>query len=147
MSPLIIPGQTLELAYPAHNRFDVPIEFVDRKIQVYGIKDFGSGLPAKYLIRRPMVRRGRILIVGIDQESQGRRKFWFESRHGARLLEHRLGLYDPQAPGQLVDWVDRIYGPTEQEQVRMRRAALRWMELVREYGDIGLKLAVYPWED
>lgn len=147
MSPIVLPGQTLELAYPAHNRFDVPLEFVDRRIRIYAVKDFAAGLSARYIIRRPMVRRGRLLLYSIDLETQARRKFWYESRHGARLMEYRLGLYDPSAPGQLVDWVDRIYGPTPQEQLRMRRAAIRWLELVNEYGDVGLKLAAYPWEN
>jgi len=144
MSPIIAAGRTLELAYPAHNRFGVPLEFVERTIEVKAVQNFDIGLPIKHFLRRPTIRRGRLLLLGIDQDTKTLRRFWFEARQRGELPEYRLGLYDPQCRGELVDWVGRIFGPTEHEQLRMKKLALKWLHLVRERGDVGLRLAAFP---
>lgn len=146
MSP-IIPGRSLELAYPTRNRLYLPLEFVERTIEVTGIRDFSRRpLDARHYLRRPLVRRGRILVAGIEPDSGQVRKFWMEARHRGELPAYRLGLYDPAAPGELVDWIGRIFGPTERDRLAMKVVAQRWYQLIRERGEIGLRLAAYPVE-
>jgi hypothetical protein len=61
MSRILLPGQ-MELHYPAHNLFGVPRELTERLIKTTAVIDFArTGLPAKYLIKNPLIRRGRTL--------------------------------------------------------------------------------------
>lgn len=145
MSRLILAGRTLELAYPTHNLLDLPLEFTERTIEVTKVQDFArKPLAVRYLFRRPMVRRGRVLITGIDQLTQQEKRFWREACHDRELPRHRLGLYDPKLPGELADWLGRAYGPTRRERLKMLGLASLWLDRVRLAGGFRLKLAAFP---
>ncbi len=145
MSRIIVPGQTLELVYPAHNHFDVPLEFVERKLLVATVTDRSiKPISAKYIIKYPLVRRSKIQIQAHDLDTGAFRAFWIGAEHTGELSEYRLGLVDPAKPGELIDWVDRIYGPTLHEQHRMRKVAMRWLRRLRDAEEFRLKLAAYP---
>lgn len=144
MFSFLLASRSLVLPYPTRNRYGVPLEFVERDLDVKQIYDFSLGLPVRFLIREPRIRRGRHLIMGIDRHCLAVRKFWYEASHGRDLPEYRLGLSDRDYPGELVDWVGRIFGPTENEQLRMRRLAIRWQKILKERGETRLRLAAYP---
>lgn len=137
--------QRLRIEYPVVNRFDVPLEFVRQTVCVVGVRDFGL-LPmnAKAIVRNPMERRGRFLITTVDDVTKEKRKFWYEARKGGRLPNRRLGLVDRSFPGELVDWIARDYPPTRDGAIELRKLALRWFRIVKERGDIGLRLVICP---
>lgn len=135
----------MELAYPVHNRFDLPLEFTDRKLTVLCVRDFGLyPMDARHLIKRPLIRRGRIGIQATEEGSGIVKRWWVEAQHRGELPEYRLGVIDPKAPGELVDWIGRIFGPTLYEQQRMRKVAMKWLRLLRERNETGLKLVAFP---
>lgn len=137
-------GGTLRCDYPASNRLDVPIEYVRRKVAVEGVRDFTGGLAAKEFIERPWVRRGRYLVSGVEIGTGRSTELWLEARKGGQLPQWRLGMYDPDDPDGIVDWIGRIFSPTADEMLRMRKVALKWLRLVENRGYIGLDLAAYP---
>lgn len=83
MSRILLPGQ-MELHYPAHNLFGVPRELTERLIKTTAVIDFArTGLPAKYLIKNPLIRRGRTLVKGIELDSLAEKKFWLGALLGS----------------------------------------------------------------
>lgn len=142
MSRLILPGRTLELAYPTHNLIGLPLEFAERTVDVLGVSDFSmKPLDIRWLFKRPMVRRGRVLIDAIDQLTRRKKRFWQEACRGQELPQHRLGLYDPQCHGELVDWIGRPYSETRRERLKMLALASLWLD--RAPRNFRLRLAVY----
>lgn len=145
MTRIALPGDSLELAYPTHNRFDLPLEFTDRKLKVLSVRDYGLlPMDARYLIKRPLIRRGRIGIRAIEDGHGVAKRWWLEAQHKGELVEYRLGLVDPKAPGDLVDWIGRIYGPTLHEHLRLQKSVRKWFRLMREKGYLDLQLMAFP---
>lgn len=147
MSRLIIPGRQLEIAYPTHNLLSLPLEFADRSLLVTAVRDFAlTPMSARHIVRQPLIRRGRLGIEAIDADTGTKKTFWAEAARDGELPPYRLGLYDPRVPGELVDWIGRVFGPTERDRLAMRRIAQRWYSLIRARGPIGLSLAAWPVE-
>jgi hypothetical protein len=144
VSRLILPGGQLELAYPTHNRFDLNLEYIERTLTVLRVRDFSlMPMDARHLIKRPLVRRGRIGVEAIEEGYGERKCWWVEAQRGDDLPEYRLGLIDPKSPGELVDYVGRIYGATLHEQFRMRKAVMKFCRLVKGH-ELKLKLVAFP---
>lgn len=140
------PGRSARIIYPAKNYFAVPLEFVRRSIEVVQVID-SPVIDAEQFLRFPFVRRGATLVLARDLDADGcpEKTFWAEamSRTG-RLPFYRFGLYDPDAPGELVDWLGRPYAPTTQDRWAMKAAARWYMELVANRCSGELKLAAFP---
>jgi hypothetical protein len=126
----------------------VPLEFVPRRLQIREVVDCRlKPVHIDWFLRRPLVRRGSVLIVANDLDLKAVRKFWPEARVGCELPSYRLGLYDPSCPAELIDWVGRPYRPSAKERLRMRRDILRFKQYLREHPATRLRMAVYPVED
>lgn len=141
-------GSKIWLPYPTHNRFDVPLEFVPRRLQIREVVDSRlTPVRIDWFLRRPLVRRGSIFIVATDLDLGEVRKFWPEAQAGQELPSYRLGLYDPSCPAELIDWVGRAYRPAEKDRLRMKRAILRFKSYLKDHPDLPLRMAAYPVEE
>lgn len=146
---LLIPGKELRIEYPSHNRLDIPLEYVERRIRIAEVHDHHSQpIAVAGFLTRPLVRRGSILILADDLDLGGPvRKFWLEAIRGAgELPNHQLGLYDPEQPTELVDWIGKPFRPTVRDRLRMRDAIERFRQLEAERGPCGLQLAAFAVE-
>lgn len=118
---------------------------MDRKLTVLCVRDFSlMPMDARHLVKRPLVRRGRIGIEAIEKGFGEKKCWWVEAQRGDDLPEYRLGLVDPKAPGELVDYVGRIYGATLHEQFRLQKCVRKWYRLMRERGYLDLQLMAFP---
>lgn len=151
---LFRPGRELLIEYPSHNLLGTPIEYVERRILVKASRDFRDvPIAAAAFVKRPLVRRGSILIFADDLglgEVGRNRKFWFEAIRGPgevssrELPSYRLGIYDPGRQGELVDWVSRSFEPTASDRLAMMVAIRRLDPIINHPGGFDLQLAAYP---
>lgn len=147
-------GQEIAFDYPSHNILGLPLEYVRRRVRVESTQDVAAEpLEAAAFFRRPLVRRGSLLLFAHDLDLDLPRKFWVEAMQqvdqpgDAELPSYRLGLYDPEESDELVDWVGRIFRPTVRDRLVMRDAIVRCEEMLREKQETDLRLAAFPVED
>lgn len=143
-------GSVVRFEYPTHNRLDLPDEWLDRRVLVCGIENrWREPLDVNDFLRRPMLRRGATLIVGLDcdlpaKDDQGRR-FYFEAIRGEQLPGFQLGLYDPAEPADSIEFVGRVFWPTLRDRLLMQDAICLFQHKMR--GKLrGLKLGAYAVE-
>src|SRR5688572_14897873 len=75
-----VAGQVIEFAYPAHNLFGLPLELVPSRMRVESTRDISAEpIPAAEFYRRPLERRGSLLVIGFDLELNTEAEFWFEA--------------------------------------------------------------------
>jgi len=92
-------GRVVHFEYPAHNRVDLPLEWVFRRVRIVSYRFLAAEpLEAESILRRPGVRRGSVLIVGYDLDIGAERKFYLEAIRGYTLPRFRLGLISPESP-------------------------------------------------
>jgi len=165
LSPVFIDvGFGLDFWYPTQNRFGIPIEFTNRTIAVTKVEYLrGRGVPSRWIIQNPLVRRGDWLITGIDVELNAERSFYWEImahplvrdagamkrlvpsvrrkiRDACKLPNLRLGFY---AAGEFIDWVSEPFAPTRQARLDLKEAAIRMEESRLDmYSD--LELSAFP---
>lgn len=152
MFSLILPGSLLRFEYPVHNRFDLPLEYRPRTVRVASIRKVGrEPLSVVSVLKRPLIRRGSILIRGVDLDCGELRQFYLEAMRGLALEtplpQFRLGLFDPLAPEELVDWIGRPFDATEYDRLVMRRTIEKFNAWAQSDPDVALCLAAYPVED
>lgn len=137
-------GKIVEFDYPSHNRLDLPIEYVRRRVLVTEYVDIvQQPIDIESFLYRPLVRRGSLLIVGIDQHVKGERRFWFQAmRDAGRPPSLRVGLYDPSDPICTAEWIGREFGPTVKDRLLMREALLQFRETIPQCD--GLRLGLFP---
>jgi hypothetical protein len=132
-------GEEWKPWYPARNRIGLPIEFVPRRIRVRAVHDFsGQFLPADEFLKRPMVRRGSILVFGDDLDLGGPvRKFYLHATSEYDLPLLRIACLDDSE--RIVDWLGRDYEPTFFDRSEMLAEIGRWNE---EEAGCGLHLGI-----
>jgi hypothetical protein len=148
---LYLPGRSLRIEYPSHNRLDLPLEYVERSIAIVAVRDFRQEpLDVSDFLSRPMIRRGSILLFADDLGLgyRGRRRFWLEAIRGVAPLPHyRLGVYDPTDPLNSVEWISRPFAPTVRDRRAMVRAIGRFFDAVGKACEAGLRLRAFPVEN
>lgn len=141
MNSLILPeiGTVWKPWYPAHNRIDVPIEWVQRRILVEEITDFSKcGLPVDEFLRRPLLRRGAILISGRDLDLKRRRSLYLEATRDFDLPLQRLGVISEA--GTLLGWIGRPYEPTYYDCEAISEQAETWLQ---KFAGTEIRLGVF----
>lgn len=143
-------GRVIEFEYPVCNNFGVPLEFLPRRICVESVEHLNAPLKAADFIKRPYCRRGEVLVTGIDVNldslNYGKiERFYPEAMRGGsgEFASFRLGLFNPEEPGEMVDELGRVFGPTLFERQLMHRAVLYFQNLVLAKGGIELELGAW----
>lgn len=88
------PSTGFEFWYPAHNRIDLPIEWVPHRLQVHSIQTQHI-VDVDEFFRQPMLRYGCTLITGTDQFSEIR-TIYLEAVSDRELPRLRLVLINPE---------------------------------------------------
>lgn len=89
------PGMELEFWYPARNLIGVPVENVRRRVLVESVRRLDcEPLDASEFLQRPFLRRGRVLVSGIDLDLQVSRRFYLDACRGMKLPRFRLGIME-----------------------------------------------------
>jgi hypothetical protein len=97
------PGEWLEVWYPANNRFGIPLEHRRRVIRVLAVRDLRhEPLHPESVERRPLLRRGRWLVIGWDDELAEERAFYLEAMANAASL-----------PAFQIEWLPEGADPDE----------------------------------
>jgi hypothetical protein len=144
LQPLdLSPGRVVTIEYPAHNRLDLPLEFVERRIRVAEVVR-GEAIPATWLSAAPLVRYGTTIIRGEDVDLRRECELWLEAAQGGELPSLKLGLIDPDDAEEATDWIGKPFRPVAVERMRMRDAVNRFMELETTRGPCGMSLVAFP---
>lgn len=97
------PGEWLDVLYPAHNRFGLPLEHRRRVIQCLAVRDLRrEPLHPESLERRPLLRRGRWLVIGWDDDLGEERAFYLEA------MQNDLSL-----PAFQIEWLPEDADPED----------------------------------
>lgn len=140
------PGEIAEFEYPANNILGCPLEYVRRRVRVESVRDCSTApVPADWLLKFPLTRRGSIIMFAHDLDLDDRRAFYLEAIRGGRrphdLPSVRLGLYDCDSPDDMVDWLG-VYRPTVRDRLLMRDAIEVFQEKLLVVPN--LTLAAFP---
>lgn len=139
-------GLEMTLLYPVVNRLGVPLEHLERHVQVTSFAPHWR-FDVESVLRRPLCRRGVWLASGTDLAIGKQRSFWIEAANGNDLPFLGLGLVDPHGdPDDMVDTLDDSFAPTVYDRLRMKRAILEYRELVKDC-KLPLKLIAYVVRD
>lgn len=115
-------GARLVLDYPVHNRLGVPLEYLERRIEVKSVRSIADEpLSLESFLLRPFLRRGVTLIEATEEGI--RRRFYWECRKEGTEAGLQFVLVDEDE-----EWhepVGRVYDPEKSERLAM-------LEIVRE---------------
>lgn len=141
-------GELLRFEYPERNLISVRPIWRPRTIVVDRIVDtMAAPVPAKWFQRRPLIRRGRYLIIGYDLDCEQYRQFYVDAMRGVESVHWlALGLYDPCAEDPVPLRCDGPYAPTVEDRLYMVDVIKHYNRLVAKRPDIWLSLAVFPWD-
>lgn len=119
------PGQRITLSYPRCTLVQAAPEYVRRSIVIEQVRDLVTDplTPMEYL-RRPLIRRSRFLIRGIDEDLGAPRQFYLGSS-----AEHpsagwlRVAIYDPDAAvARPLEVIHRPIRPTVSDRIMLARS-------------------------
>lgn len=80
MFSFLLASRSLVLPYPTRNRYGVPLEFVERDLDVKQIYDFSLGLPVRFLIREPLSAEALAVLKRRKKASEN--EWVFPAHHG-----------------------------------------------------------------
>ena len=141
-------GELLQFEYPERNLLSVRPIWRPRTIVVDTVVDtLARPVPGRWFRRRPLIRRGRHLVIGFDLELGQRRQFYVSAMRG---MEHShwlaLALYDPCAEDPVPLRPDGPYAPTVEDRLYMAEVIRHYNRLVADRPDIWLNIGVFPWD-
>jgi hypothetical protein len=158
-------GHGLQFGYPSCNMFGVPIEWVERQIQIEAVDYLPTvGIACEWIKLRPLVRRGNWLITGVDFHLKRIRRFYWEAmRHplarpaGPEKLTLgglsrrpckpfplpllQLGVHSNE--DEFVDWIDRPFRPTRDDRLKLKDKLMQ-LEVVRFENCPQFEISVFP---
>jgi hypothetical protein len=133
------PGSRIELSYPESTLIDAVTRLRRRRIEVNHVRDLVCDpLTPEEFLRRPLIRRSRWLVTGIDLETMRVRQFYLGSSKQHRssgIL--RVGLY---APGdRRPSWPFPLeFNESRRDRELLARAIETWS--TRELGELSLRV-------
>lgn len=147
MEPTFEVGQVVSFEYPTLNLIGETTEFRIRTVQVEQIRDISeTGLHPTTIQRRPMLRRGRWLIIGTCLDTNERRMFYFEAmRHVQRESWLSLCLYDPTNDDDPA-YRHGMFAPTTSERQFLLKVLRAYSDVSEDRGGLPHALAVFPIE-
>lgn len=140
-------GQVLQFEYPERNLLPQRAIWRPRCIVVDHVIDTrNTPVPAYWFRRRPLIRRGRHLVVGYDLDKGDWRQFYVCAMRG---MQHShwlsLAFYDPCAHDPEPLHPDGPFAPTVEDRLYMAQVIEHYNRLVADRPDIWLNLGVFPW--
>lgn len=140
-------GEVLQFEYPKRNLITERAVWRPRCIVVERVVDTASTpVPAHWFRRRPLIRRGRHLVVGYDLDKGDWRQFYVCAMRG---MEHShwlsLALYDPCTEDPVPQLPDGPFAPTVEDRLYMAEVIKHYHRLTADRPDIWLNLGVFPW--
>lgn len=142
-------GHVIDFLYPTRNRHNVPLEYVPERMTIVRIRDLSRRpVTAGELNDRPLVRRGSLLIIGIDHHTGDVRHCYAEAmraRSGLSipLPSFQLGLYAPR-DNKEPDYIGPIYQPCPFDQIAMKAAAVAFAKWKATRPDLPYRLGAFP---
>ncbi len=104
MHPLIAPGSLVEFRYPAANCHGVLPRWERRRLRIQKVRDIrAEPLDPFTLAVSPALRRGQLLVTGLDLDKQAERSFYLDSMADLGLAateEPEPAAPVPTAPGR-----------------------------------------------
>jgi len=122
-------GQTITIHYPTttHVRYFDAVPRRPRTIQIVSIRDLvHEPLTIAEFLRRPYVRRSRLLVRAIDLDTGRYRQFY--TGNSAEMIatsQLKIGLYDP-GQSRPAEVLFRAIDPTVRDRKLLIRAIDRW---------------------
>lgn len=141
-------GELLEFEYPERNLIGVPVVWRRRTVLVEAIHDMArTAIDPRAVEIRPLIRRGRHLVVGYDLDTGRRRQFYREAmRHVRRRTWLQLALFDPCEECPRLRRPRGPFAPTTKQRLFLTEVIRHYNRLTARRGDIWLNLGVFPWE-
>ena len=148
MSEMCIPepGEVIVFEYPTRNKVDRDPEYRTRRVIVREIYDLAESPPidGEWLTRRPLIDRGRHLIVGFDLDAGREKSFYLEAMREFRTrCALCLALYDP-IDGHRPGYCKGPYAPTEDDRYRMAATVRVFNELTADNQDVTHNVGSFP---
>jgi|GEM_PF-2237978 len=141
-------GQLLEFEYPERNLIGVPTVWKRRTILVESIHDMAvTAIDPRAVELRPLIRRGRHLVVGYDLDAGRTRMFYREAmRHVRKSSWLQLALFDPCEERRRLHWPHGPFAPTARDRLFLADVIQHFNQMTARRDDIWLNLGVFPWE-
>lgn len=142
----LIRGRVNGFFYPTHNRIDLPLEYVYRKVEVLNVRDMARRpLELREFLANPFVRRGRRLLTGIDLAIGKERSFYLEAMQGEELPALRLGLHDPKDRRGPLSFFPRKFSATVEDRELLEQTILKFLaETPHKWTGNPFRLAIFP---
>lgn len=145
-------GEVIEFLYPAQNKFGVPLEYRRRIVEIREIHDFrefANPLTLEDFLRRPLIRRGKLLLIGQDLELGQQRRFYLEAMRRPDEMPPampllRLGLTDPEEPADSPEFFGPAFYPDTFNRRVMLHAVREWLRIRKPRHSF--QAAVFPVE-
>lgn len=113
-------GKVALFEYPVHNSFGLPLEYTWRRVLVTDIRDLDyEPLSAIAIEKRPLVRRGHLLVTGIDKDIVQERKYYTAAMRRCQPEALRIVLIDDNEPDDSPEPVSRLFMPTAEDRFTM----------------------------
>ena len=141
-------GDLLEFEYPERNLIGVPAVWRRRTILVESVHDTAvTAIDPRAVQLRPLIRRGRHLVVGYDLDAGGIRQFYREAmRHVRRQTWLQLALFDPCEERPRLRRPHGPFAPTTKDRLFLAEVIGHFNRITARRDDIWLNLGVFPWE-
>lgn len=113
MQNILETGRLIRFDYPAHNYHGARQRLEPRRLRIEKIRDLAQQpLEAATCCGDPLLRRGQILVTGVDLDKGAERSFYVESMEQLQAISeaappnpaiaHRVVLLAPEQPPELV---------------------------------------------
>lgn len=141
-------GDLLEFEYPERNLIGVPATWRRRVILVEFVHDMVvTPIDPRAVELRPLIRRGRHLVVGYDLDAGRSRSFYREAmRHVRRPSWLQLALFDPCEEEPRLRRPRGPFAPTAKDRLFLAEVIRHYNRITAQRDDIWLNLGVFPWE-
>lgn len=141
-------GELLEFEYPERNLIGVPVVWRRRTILFECVHDMAmAAIDPRAVQLRPLVRRGRHLVIGFDLERGGTRQFYREAmRHVRKRTWPQLALFDPCADRPRLRGAHGPFAPTTKDRLFLADVIAHYNAITARREDIWLNLGVFPME-
>jgi hypothetical protein len=142
-------GRVLSFSYPDDNRFGVKTRLRRRQVFIRRIRDCEFEPVEEWArLKRPTIRRGRILVRSYDLELHCWRQFYLGSARSLKPLDmqlRRLAYYNPEFERAPLHWFGSIYTDSRADQQRIREV-IQYANSLAAQSQFTITVGLFPIE-